>query len=99
MTDLDQESIKKLTRLCRIDCTQEEQDSLLIDLKKIIGYMNSLTEINTDDVEPCNHVLEEIVNVMREDIIGETLKRDAFLANAPSQIGGMLRVPSVIKQG
>ena len=28
----------------------------------------------------------------------ESLNRDAFLANAPSHIGGMIRVPPVIKK-
>ncbi len=98
MADLDKKTIQKLTRLCRIDCSEEEQEALLVDLKKILGYMDLLQEINTDDVQPCNHVLEEIVNVMRADVVGEKLDRDTFLSNAPSQIGGMVRVPPIIKQ-
>lgn len=98
MADLDKETVKNLTRLCRIECSDEEQDALLVDLKKIVKYMELLQEIDTEDVNPCNHVLEEITNVFREDIVGETLSREAFLANSPSQIGGMIRVPPVIKQ-
>lgn len=108
MANLDKETIQDLTRLCRIGCTEAEQESLLIDLQKIVGYMESLHAVNTDNVQPCNHVLEEIVNVMREDKIGDAdriLSRDRFLANAPivanasAQIAGLLRIPTVIKQG
>lgn len=98
MSKLDKETIKYLTRLCRIDCTEEEQESLLKDLKKILDYFEQLEEINTDNVRPCNHVLEDMQNVMREDVVGEVLKRDDFLANAPSHTGGMIRVPPLFKQ-
>lgn len=97
MAELDKKAIKSLTQLSRIDCTEEEQESLLQDLKKILHYVEQLNEIDTTHVPPCNQVLEDMVNVMREDIVGPTLSRDVFLANAPSHVGGMIRVPPVIK--
>ncbi len=98
MSNLDKETIRQLTALCRIDCSEEEQNSLLKDLRKILEYFENLKEIDTENVPPCNHVLEGMCNVMREDVVGETLNRDEFLANAPSHIGGMVRVPPIIKQ-
>ncbi len=98
MTKLNKETIKKLTQLSRIACTEEEQDKLLQDLGKILDYFEQLSEINTDNVTPCNHVLAGIVNVMREDVVGPTLSRDKFLADAPAKpFAGMIRVPPVIK--
>lgn len=97
MAELDKKAIKALTQLSRIDCTDEEQESLLQDLKKILHYVEQLNEIDTTHVPPCNQVLEDMVNVMREDVVGKTLSRDVFLANAPSHVGGMIRVPPVIK--
>lgn len=98
MTKLNKETIKKLTQLSRIACTEEEQDKLLQDLGKILDYFEQLSEINTDNVIPCNHVLADIVNVMREDVVGPTLSRDKFLADAPAKpFAGMIRVPPVIK--
>lgn len=98
MSNLNKQTIQNLIGLCRISCSEEEQESLLVDLKKIVDYIEQLQEIDTENVSPCYHVLEGACNVMREDIVGETLPRDLFLANAPSQIGGMVRVPPVIKQ-
>lgn len=97
MGALDQETIKQLTRLCRIDCSDEEQKALLEDLKKILNYIEQLQQIDTANVPPCNHILEGMANVMREDEVGELLPREAFLANTASHIGGMVRVPPVIK--
>lgn len=97
MANLNKESIKSLIQLSRIDCTEEEQAALLVDLEKILAYIEQLQEIDTENVRPCNHVLEGMANVMREDVVGAILPRDLFLSNAPSQIGGMIRVPPVMK--
>ncbi len=82
--------------MCRIDCTNEEQEAILIDLQRILQYIEQLQEIDTDGVPPCNHVVE-MFNVMREDEIGDLLDRDVFLSNAPAHIGGMVKVPPVLK--
>lgn len=98
MSDLNKETIKTLSRLCRIDCTEEEQEVLLRDLKKILDYIEQLQQIDTEHVPPCNHVLEGMANVMREDVIGQVLNREEFLSNAPTHIGGMVRIPPIFKQ-
>ncbi len=98
MSKLDKEQIKYLTQLCRIDCNEDEQNDLLKDLGEILNYMEQLNDIDTSSVKPCYQVLEDVSNVMREDTIGDTMPREIFLANAPSQIGGLIRVPTVIKQ-
>lgn len=97
MAELDKNTIAKLIKLSRINCSEEEEEALLDSLKKIINYMDLLNEVDTENIPPCNHVLSDIVNVMREDAIGETMPREKFLSNAPSQIGGMIRVPPVLK--
>jgi aspartyl-tRNA(Asn)/glutamyl-tRNA(Gln) amidotransferase subunit C len=98
MATLNKETIQQLTRLCRIDCTPEEQEHLLTDLKKILDYIEQLNEIDTKDVPPCSYVLEDHFNGVREDEIGTVLDRETFLANAPSHVAGLVRVPTVIKQ-
>jgi aspartyl-tRNA(Asn)/glutamyl-tRNA(Gln) amidotransferase subunit C len=98
MANLNKETIKTLTNLSRIDCTEQEQEAILEDLQKILNYFEQLQEIDTQHVPPCNHVLDDIANVMREDVIGEILPREVFLANVPSQVGGMIKVPPVLKQ-
>lgn len=97
MAKLTKAAIQNLIKLSRIDCNEEEQDALLHDLEKILGLFEQLQEIDTEQVAPCNHVLEGMGNVMRDDIVHPPMPRELFLANAPSQIGGMIRVPPVIK--
>lgn len=97
MPDLNKETIKNLIELSRIDCTEEEQESLLQDLKKILNYISLLDEVDTETVKPCNHVLKDMMNVMREDLVKDIMPREVFLSNAPSHTGGMIKVPPVIK--
>jgi len=98
MAKLDKETLSELTALCCIECTEEEQTSLLSDLQQMLDYVAQLEQINTENVPPCHHVLQEVASVMREDKTGDLLDRELFLANAPSHIGGMVRVPLIIKQ-
>ncbi|MDN3508680.1 MAG: Asp-tRNA(Asn)/Glu-tRNA(Gln) amidotransferase subunit GatC [Candidatus Neptunochlamydia sp.] len=97
MYDLNEESLGNLTKLCRINCSDEELETLLQNLKSILGCIDQLKEVDTEDVPVCNHVSEEVGTFMREDEVTESLDRNAFLENSPSHIGGMVRVPTVIK--
>jgi aspartyl-tRNA(Asn)/glutamyl-tRNA(Gln) amidotransferase subunit C len=97
MAELDAKTVKSLIELSRIDCSEEEQAKLLKDLHSILAYIDQLNEVDTTHVSPCNHVLEEVANVMREDQVGTPLARELFLSNAPSHVGGMIRVPPILK--
>lgn len=94
---IDEKELEKLAKLCRIECTEEEKQKLLGSLTRVIAYIEQLSEVDTDGVDPCNHVLESHVNVFRADEVGEVLSRETFIANAPAHIGGMIKVPPVMK--
>ena len=97
MAEFDEKELEKLTKLCRIECTEEEKKALHHHLANVLKYVEQLNEVDTAGAEPCNRVLETLSNVMRDDVVGEALSRDLFLANAPAHVGGMIRVPPVIK--
>lgn len=93
----DEKELEKLSQLSRIRCTEEEKRVLVSNINRILSYFDQLQEIDTSGVSPCNQVVEGAANVMREDESGETLPRELFLSNAPAHIGGMIRVPPVMK--
>jgi aspartyl-tRNA(Asn)/glutamyl-tRNA(Gln) amidotransferase subunit C len=95
-SQLNAQELAKLARLCRIACTEEEQKKLLHNLSRVLAYVEQLNAVDTDGVPPCTHVLEGIQCPLRSDDPGEILPRELFLANAPSHVGGMIRVPPVI---
>ncbi len=90
-------NLSKLKTLARIDSSPEEDEKLQSSLIRILDYMAQLNEVDTENVEPCRFVLKEMMNcALREDVAQDLLPRDKFLANAPDQIGGMIRTPPVI---
>ncbi len=98
MTELNQETLKYLERLCRIRCTPEEESAILRDLDNVLEYVKKLQELDTDNIPPCKHVLEDIFHYLRDDEIGDVTTREEFLNNAPDKIGGMIRVPPIIRK-
>lgn len=98
MPIFDKRALAHLEKLCRIRCTAKEETELLQSLGKILDYIHQLDEVNTKDVLPCNYVLKEMAGTaLRSDDTGEVMSREKFLANAPDHVGGMIRVPPVIK--
>lgn len=97
MAEFDEKELDKLAKLCRIACTQDEKKALQKQIASVLKYIELLNEVPTDGVEPCNSVLASLANVVREDEVGPSLPREVFLSNAPSHVGGMIRVPPVIK--
>jgi len=99
MSNFDKQSLENLEKLCRIKLTPQEEVEFLDSIKEILDYVEQMNEIDTEGVAPCNYVLKEMqMNTTREDKVGKTLPREEFLSNAPEQIGGMIRIPPVMKQ-
>ena len=97
MSELDSHLLKDLTKLCRIHCSEEDEERLLGDLQSILDLVEQLHTVDTEGVTPCNHVIPSMVNCMRDDVVGDVTPRDVFMRNAPDKVGGMVRVPPVIK--
>ncbi len=97
--EFSKEEIEKLTHLCRIKCTEEEKRKLHANLKKILNYVEELSTLDLQDVPPCNHILPQLKNILREDVCEQTLSQEEFLNNSPASISSMIRVPPVIEKG
>ncbi len=95
---MEEEDFNKLCRLCRISVTEEEKKKLLKSIEDVLKYIELLSEVETDGVRTCYTVQETLKSVMRDDVPEAPLSRDLFLADAPSHVGGMIRVPPVLKQ-
>jgi aspartyl-tRNA(Asn)/glutamyl-tRNA(Gln) amidotransferase subunit C len=92
------ETLEQLKRLCKIECSPEEDRDILASLTRVLEYVDQLDEVDTSSAQPCRYVLRAMLkNQMRNDEVKNLLSREQFLANAPDQIGGMIRVPPVLK--
>ncbi len=97
MTELNQETVEKLCELCRIDVTPEELPALFLNLKKVIDYIAQLQEVDVSDLDPYSHMETQGIGTLREDEAVSSVPRQEILRNAPDHIGGMVRVPKIMK--
>ena len=66
-------------------------------MNEILEYMKQLDELDTEDVEPLSHILDQI-NMTRPDEEKTSLSRVEALQNAPETDGEYFIVPNVIKK-
>lgn len=98
MADFDKQTLAHLKKLSRIECDPEEEEDILGSLKRVLEYVKQLDEVKTEKAKPWNSVLNGMAgNRWREDVPENLLSREQFLANAPDQIAGMIRVPPILK--
>lgn len=95
---LDRETVVKVASLARLKLTDREIDDYTGKLGQVLGYIQMLDEVPTDDVEPMVHAIE-LRNVFRDDVVQPSLPREQALANAPKTDGKCFLVPQILDAG
>ncbi|WP_313134428.1 Asp-tRNA(Asn)/Glu-tRNA(Gln) amidotransferase subunit GatC [Anaerocolumna sp.] len=90
------ETIEYVAALAKLELSSEEKEKAKKDLGSILAYMDTMNELNTDNVEPMSHVFP-IKNVYRDDIVTNGPNRDILLSNAPKQKDGCFMVPKTVE--
>tara|TARA_B110000438_G_scaffold62462_1_gene62876 strand:- start:4523 stop:4813 length:291 start_codon:yes stop_codon:yes gene_type:complete len=94
---IDNKLISDLSQLAKLDFDEKSSLNMQEDLKKIIGFIEKLSEINTDTVEPLIYLSEEL-NVLRDDDEVKNLSQERALQNAPIKDSDYILVPKVLKK-
>ncbi len=87
--------VEKVSLLGRLRLGDAELDTMTEQMGRIVGYIEQLGELSTDNVQPMAHA-QEMHNVFADDALGASLPRDAALANAPKKDAECYRVPAVL---
>lgn len=95
LMSISRQDIEKVALLARLQLTETELATMTDQLAQIVGYVDQLSEVNTDGVEPIAHAVE-VTNVFRDDAVTESLPREEALANAPHHDGRGYLVPAVL---
>lgn len=93
---IDKETVKYAAHLARIELQPNELEKLSRQLHDILGFIDKLSRLNTEEVEPTSHILP-ISNVLREDKTQICLTAEKALENAPSKKGNFFSVPKIIE--
>ena len=95
MASLDKEAVKHLATLARLRFSDSDLNSIQSDLEQILGYVDELQTLDTDNVKPTSHGVE-LASKFRADVRGAGLDRDTALEQAPESLGEGFGVPKVI---
>ena len=89
--------IEDIAALAKLEFAAKSAELMKADLEKIIGFVDKLSEIDTEGVEPLIYLSEE-VNVLREDEIRAVISQVEALKNAPQKDSDYFKVSTVLKK-
>lgn len=95
--------VNRIARLSRLELTDSEQKQALTELNSMLGLIQALQSVNTENIIPLSHplsVCEAISLRLREDKVTEnssTDTRKSLMSNAPADAEGLFLVPKVIE--
>jgi aspartyl-tRNA(Asn)/glutamyl-tRNA(Gln) amidotransferase subunit C len=92
---ISRDEVLKVALLARLQLSESELEKFTEQLNQIMGYVEQLQQLDTEEVEPMAHPLP-IQNVFRADEVKPSLDVDTALANAPNRGQEFYLVPPVL---
>jgi aspartyl-tRNA(Asn)/glutamyl-tRNA(Gln) amidotransferase subunit C len=93
---IDKDTARRVAHLARIKVEEDQLDNLASELSGILGFMEQLTEVDVEGVEPMTSVTPMDLK-RRADVITDGDKQAQILANAPDAREGFFAVPKVVE--
>jgi aspartyl-tRNA(Asn)/glutamyl-tRNA(Gln) amidotransferase subunit C len=93
---VDLATVKRVARLARIAVSEEEANTMLGQLNGILGFVEQLSEVDVDGIEPMTSVTP-VEMKKRLDAVNDGDKAEDILANAPSIDRNFFLVPKVVE--
>ena len=97
MTKINNEEVKKVDHLARLELDEHEINNHAEQLEKILEYIKQLEKIDTDDVPSTTRAIE-VRNVLRKDEKKNSDCTEELLELAPSREDKFFKVPKIINE-
>jgi aspartyl-tRNA(Asn)/glutamyl-tRNA(Gln) amidotransferase subunit C len=94
---LTRRDVEGIALLARLEISEQELPVYVGSLSRIVGFIDQLSAIATEGIEPMAHPLENQVQPLRDDQVTEVDHRDRYQGNAPLVAAGLYLVPKVIE--
>jgi aspartyl-tRNA(Asn)/glutamyl-tRNA(Gln) amidotransferase subunit C len=95
--EVNDKMIDNLANLARLEFNDQEKTDIKKDLEKMIRFVEKLNELDTTGVAPLLHMSANL-NILRQDEVTGSVKREEGLKNAPDHDSRFLLVPKVISK-
>ncbi len=96
MSRISREEVLRIADLARLSLTEEEAGLLRGQLAEILDYVEQLSGLDLEGVEPTAHAIP-VRMALREDRPRPSLPAEVALANAPEHDEAAFVVPKVIE--
>ena len=93
---MDQETVRTICYLARLEIDQDKSEKIQQDLETIIELIGSLQTIDTSNIEPLYSPLE-MTALTHEHLENSDNKKDKFLENAALSNKDYFLVPRVVE--
>ena len=94
--EINDKLVSYVAELAHLKLDDDQRAQAAADLARMIGYVDQLSELDTDGVEPMSHAFP-VVNVLREDEVKPSMERELIWKNAPKQKEGCFLVPKTVE--
>jgi aspartyl-tRNA(Asn)/glutamyl-tRNA(Gln) amidotransferase subunit C len=95
MATLSRADVEHVAHLARLGLTEVELARLEGQLNHILDQYAILARLDTDAIPPTAQVIE-LENILRDDVVTDSLPVQAVLANAPARHGDFILVPPIL---
>ena len=96
--ELSKETIDHISKLALLDLSEEEKVNLAKEVGDFLNYFKKLDNLDTSNVKPMTHPIDDLKNVFREDIPWESLSNEEALKNAKHKKDGYFKAPRILKE-
>jgi aspartyl-tRNA(Asn)/glutamyl-tRNA(Gln) amidotransferase subunit C len=93
---VDADQVRRIAHLARIAVADEEVEHLEGELNAILAFVEQLSEVNVEGVEPMTSVTP-IAMKMRPDVVTDGEIPDDIVRNAPATENHFFLVPKVVE--
>ena len=93
---VDLATVKRVAHLSRIAISDERAESMRDELNAILGFVEQLSEVDVEGVEPMTSVVHMEMK-KRADVVTEGRRADDIVANAPMSEDHFFVVPKVVE--
>jgi len=91
---LSKKEVEKIAKLARLELTDEEIKTYSKQLSAILGYVDQLQEVDTENVEITSQVTG-LSNIMREDKVAECDDASELISMSPEHKDNLIKVKAV----
>jgi len=92
---LTREEVEYVAALARLGLSEAEITRLQDQLSSILEHIAAIDKLDTEAIPPTAQVIS-VTNVMRPDVVTNSLPREAVLENAPRQSEGFFEVHAIL---